>query len=88
MRDIQSIYGNTAQIFIDLWDPLLDHEKELILRNIDTRHYHKNDYLYRIGERPMYVMYVLKGRVKIFRNSDDGRPKIIRIFREKIVNNV
>ena len=82
MRDIQSNYSNTAQIFIDLWGPLLDHEKELIFRNIDTRHYHKNDYLYRIGERPMYIMYVLKGRVKIFRNSDDGRPKIIRIFRE------
>lgn len=82
MKDNHDSWINPAKIFIDLWSPLLEQEKELIIRNVDTRKYSKNDYLYHIGEKPLYIMYVLTGRVKIFRNSDDGRPKIIRIFRE------
>lgn len=82
MKDIIESWTDPAQIFIDLWSPLLEHEKELIRRNVDTRRYNKNEFIYRIGETPMFIMFILIGRVKIFRNSDDGRPKIIRIFRE------
>lgn len=73
---------NPAKIFIDLWSPLMDYEKELITRNVDTHQFMKGDYLYKIGETPLYIMFVLAGRVKLVRNSDEGYPKIIRIFRD------
>lgn len=82
MKDKFIGWGNPAKIFINLWSPLQEHEKDLIYRNIDTRHFGKNEFIYKIGETPLYIMFVLNGRVKIYRDSDDGRPKIIRIFRE------
>lgn len=82
MRDLHESWSSPYEKFINLWGPLSESEKELVIRNIDTRTFNKNDYVYRIGETPLYIMYVLKGRIKIFRNSDDGRPKIIRIFRD------
>lgn len=82
MSGNKDVWGSPAKIFFDLWSPLLDHEKDLISRSIDTRKYNKNDTIYEIGDTPLYIMYVLEGRVKIYRNADDGRPKIIRIFRE------
>lgn len=82
MIELHESLGNPTKIFFDLWNPLMDHEKDLIRRNIDIRFYDKNEYIYKIDETPLYIMFVLKGRVKIFRNTDDGRPKIIRLFRE------
>lgn len=82
MIELEERLSSPAKIFFDLWSPLMDHEKDLIRNNIDVRFYEKNEYIYRKDETPLYVMFVLKGRVKIFRNTDDGRPKIIRIFRE------
>jgi len=73
-------WSSTANIFFDLWSPLLDHEKDLISRSIDVQNYNKNDIIYKIGETPINIMYILEGRVKISRDTDDGRPKIIRIF--------
>lgn len=73
-------WSSTANIFFDLWSPLLDHEKDLISRSIDVQNYNKNETIYKIGETPVNIMYILDGRVKISRDTDDGRPKIIRIF--------
>lgn len=75
-------WGNPANIFFDLWNPLQEQEKDLINRSIDVEKYDKNELLYKLGTTPLYVMYILEGRVKIFRYTDDGRPKIIRIFRD------
>ncbi len=74
---------NPSDILINLWNPLTDASADLIKQNIGTKLLGKNDYIYHIGNTPLYIYFVLKGRVKIFRNSDDGRPKIIRIFREE-----
>lgn len=75
-------WGTIANLFYDLWSPLMEHEKDLISRSIEVQTYNKNDFIYRIGSTPLKIGYVLNGRVKIFRNTDDGRPKIIRIFRD------
>ena len=83
MKEDTESWCSPAGIFFDLWYPLLDHEKDLISRSIDIRHYNKNDIIYRIGDPTLYIMYVMEGRVKIYRNTDDGRPKIIRIFCDK-----
>lgn len=82
MSEIYENWSSIANIFFELWDPLLDHEKDLISRSIDVKQYNKNDLIYKIGSTPMKILYVLEGRVKIYRNTDDGRPKIIRIFRD------
>lgn len=82
MRSEFETCTNPADILINLWDPLLDSEKELIRKNIDTKKFGKYDTIYKIGEMPLYIMYVLSGRVKICRNTDDGHAKIIRMFRE------
>ena len=83
MREDKESWSSPASIFFDLWYPLLDHEKDLISRSIDIKRYSKNDIIYRIGDPTLYIMYVLEGKVKIYRNTDDGRPKIIRIFCDK-----
>lgn len=82
MIRLEESIGNPTKLIFDLWGPLMDHEKDLIRSNIEVRYYEKNESVYRIGEKPMSILFVQKGRVKIFRNMDDNRPKIIRIFRD------
>lgn len=82
MIELNESLGNPTKFFFDLWYPLQEQEKDLIRNNVNIRFYDKNEYIYKLGETPLFVMFILKGRVKIFRNTDDGHPKIIRIFRE------
>lgn len=74
--------NDVINICESMWQPLTDGERSLIAENIIMRSYTKNDVIYRIGYEPKYVMFILRGRVKIQRAADDGSMKIIRIFRD------
>lgn len=74
--------ADVAELCDELWHPLSDEDKELITDAVIMRSYAKNDIIYRIGYEPKNIVYVLYGKVKIERATDDGNMKIIRIFRD------
>lgn len=70
-------YGNDAQGFSQFLDDVRD---QGLLKNISDnyprRSFRKKQELYRVGNRPRYVYYLLTGKVKIFRLHEDGKEYI------------
>ena len=47
--------------------------------NRELRQYKKKDLIFREGDHPRWLYFVEKGRVKIFKTSDDGRELIVKV---------
>jgi CRP-like cAMP-binding protein len=47
--------------------------------NREVRHYKKKDLIFREGETPRWLYFIEKGKVKIFKTSDDGRELIVKV---------
>ena len=47
--------------------------------NREVRNYKKKDIVFREGETPRWLFFVEKGKVKIFKTSDDGRELIVKV---------
>lgn len=47
--------------------------------NREVRNYKKKDLIFREGETPRWLFFVEKGKVKIFKTSDDGRELIVKV---------
>jgi CheY-like chemotaxis protein/CRP-like cAMP-binding protein len=48
----------------------------------ETQSFKKKQMIYTQGNRPSYLFFVIKGKVKTFRMNDDGKELIISIFKE------
>ncbi len=64
-----------------LFGPLSDQELNLIEGLILHRDYPKGSYIITEGEPGEALFIILSGRVKIFKNSPDGREQILNILR-------
>lgn len=47
--------------------------------NHEVRHYKRKDVIFREGENPRWLYFVEKGKVKVFKTSDDGRELIVKV---------
>lgn len=65
----------------ELWELLTDKEKELIADCAEIKEYKKNTLVYAEGEEPIYLMCVLSGKIKIYKNGVGGRVQIIRMVK-------
>jgi CRP-like cAMP-binding protein len=65
----------------DVWRLLNKQERELLRENANIRHFKKNQKIYSEGEKPQYLMCLLKGKVKIYKAGVGGRCQIIRVIR-------
>ncbi len=57
-----------------------DEELKKLTQNREIRSYKKKTEIYREGDFPLYLFYVLKGKVKTFKTNDLGKELIINIF--------
>ena len=65
----------------EVWRILNKQERELLRQNAIIQHYKKNQKIYSDGESPKYLMCLLKGKVKIYKEGVGGRRQIIRVIR-------
>lgn len=65
----------------ELWNILSEEEKILIADSLKIKEYKKNELVYAEGEHPQYLMCVLQGKVKIYKNGVGGRAQIIRMVK-------
>ena len=72
-----------AESIPDLWKPLTPKQQELLAQNFTIHRYKKNELIYCEGEKPMYLICLLNGKVKIFKEGVGGRNQIIRVVKEK-----
>ncbi|MFC2138024.1 Crp/Fnr family transcriptional regulator [Bacteroidota bacterium] len=64
---------------IDLFSALTPEEKEQIDSQIKCKDFKKGQYIYKEGESPTELMFLYKGKVKIFKEGIGGREQIVRL---------
>lgn len=55
---------------------------KLISDERETTHYKKKASIYSEGHRPLYLYYVVSGKVKTYRTNDDGKELITGMYKE------
>ncbi|MDR1737635.1 MAG: Crp/Fnr family transcriptional regulator [Candidatus Symbiothrix sp.] len=65
----------------DVWRLLNQEERDLIRRNSEIKHYKKRQLIYEEGDEPVYLMCLLKGKVKIFKDGVSSRGQIVRMIK-------
>lgn len=65
----------------DLWEPLNEEQRALLVREFTIQSFRKNELIYCEGDRPTHIMCLLSGKVKIFKNGVGGRSQIIRVIK-------
>ena len=65
----------------DFWAVLSNEEKRTISSNFQIQNFRKNEVIYSEGEKPTHLMFLLKGKVKIYKKGNGDRNQIIRMVR-------
>ena len=75
---LQSILQNEMS---DFWALLNSEEKRVISDNFKIQNFKKNEVIYNEGDTPMQLMYLIKGKVKVYKKGNGDRNQIIRLMR-------
>ena len=75
---LESILQNEMS---DFWALLDSEEKRIISDNFKITNYKKNEVIYNEGDRPLQLMYLLKGKVRVYKKGNGDRNQIIRLVR-------
>ena len=70
-----------AESIPDLWQPLTEEQRILLVQNFTIQKYKKNETIYCEGETPTHLMCLLTGKVKIYKDGVGGRSQIIRVIK-------
>lgn len=70
-----------AESIPDLWQPLTQEQKEILAKDFTIQKYKKNENIYCEGETPTYLMCLLSGKAKIYKDGVGGRSQIIRVIK-------
>lgn len=62
-----------------LWNLLPDDKRRYLANNMEVRVYEKNETIYSEHEHPEYLMCLLDGKVKVFKEGVGGRNQIVRM---------
>lgn len=65
----------------ELWNPLSDEERALLLHHVTIQKFKKNERIYSEEETPTKLMCLLQGKVKVFKDGIGGRNQIIRVIK-------
>ena len=62
-----------------IFDLLTEQQKDSLLPQLSIQFYRKNELLYSEGEVPHYLLCLVSGKVKIFKEGVGGRAQIVRV---------
>ncbi len=75
---LESILQNEMS---DFWALLDGEEERVISDNFQIKNFKKNEVIYSEGEEPKQLMFLIKGKVKVFKKGNGDRNQIIRLVR-------
>ena len=67
----------------DFWAVLSNEEKRIISSNFQIQNFRKNEVIYSEGEKPTHLMFLLKGKVKVYKKGNGDLNQIIRMVRPR-----
>lgn len=62
-----------------LFNVLTTEEQEYLVQNHHILHFKKNEIIYHEGEKPLGLMCLVEGKVKVFKEGVGGRDQIVRM---------
>jgi len=62
------------------WSPLNDNQLNAIRSNIEIGEYKKNAFIFKEFEQPLHIMFLLSGKVKIYKEGV-GHNQIVRVIK-------
>lgn len=65
----------------DMMTPLNEEQILILTKELAIQTYKKNETIYCEGEAPTYLMCLIKGKVKIYKDGVGGRSQIIRMIK-------
>jgi len=77
----QTMNVDLSKALSEIWDYLTEEQRELLLENTVVRTFRKGEFIYHADEESVYMMCVLKGRVKLEKYGVSGRNQIMRMLR-------
>ncbi len=72
---------NVPALIADMWQPLNEEQRAFLADHFTLRNYKKNELVHCEGETPAYLMCLLSGKVKIYKEGVGGRSQIIRMIK-------
>ena len=75
---LESILQNEMS---DFWALLDGEEKRVISDNFQIQNFKKNEVIYNEGDTPSHLMFLIKGKVKVYKKGNGDRNQIIRLVR-------
>lgn len=72
---------NVPDLIADMWEPLDSEQRDFLANHFTLQSYKKNEIIYCEGESPKYMMCLLNGKVKIYKDGVGGRSQIIRMIK-------
>jgi len=73
-------YEELSKYLSDIWEFLTEEQKAIVRKNGRLYHFKKNEKIYSIGETSAYLMCLIEGKAKIYREGVGGKPQIIRMI--------
>lgn len=65
----------------DLLEPLTLQQKKLLIANIEIKQYNKHEIIYRQGDIPNDILCLIRGKVKVYKNGENGKEQILRLLK-------
>ncbi len=73
--------ASVSEAMNELWSLLTAEEQKMFLTHMSVYRYRRNEMIYHEGESPDYLLCLLSGKVKIYRDGYGGRSIINRVLR-------
>jgi len=81
MYDLDEKIFDLSTSINDVWRLLSEKERDSVRKSASVLQYKKGQTIYTIGDEPMNLMCLLKGKVQIHKNGICGRSQILRIIK-------
>lgn len=73
-------YEELAEYLPGIWDLLTEEQRVIVRKNGRIYSFKKNEALYYRGDTPTYLMSLIKGKAKIFKEGVGGKTQITRMI--------
>lgn len=73
--------NQVSETLFDMLATLTREQQELLMNNYIVQAYKRNEMIYSEGDAPKYLMCLIRGKVKIYKDGVGGRTQIIRMIK-------
>ncbi|MDR0895491.1 MAG: Crp/Fnr family transcriptional regulator [Prevotellaceae bacterium] len=81
MMEVNLSDMTVQELIADMWEPLTGNQRKFLANQFTIQHYKKNEVIHYESESPRYLMCLLTGKVKIYKDGVGGRSQIIRMIK-------